>query len=162
MRRRNAKPRIKGQAEARDRTLAAVARARRENIPISAAVKIEQTTLRTVRRHVPSTIRQTGPRGRIQVTRYDRIARTLNVLTPQGPKAITVRDSRLATRIAEYLNAVRAYSRCDVSALDRYRGKSFRVDGITHPFITDSATLDRLILADSLGIDKLYRSVEGH
>jgi hypothetical protein len=59
------------------------------------------------------------------------------------------------------MNAVRAYARGDVSALDPFRGKSFRADGVSYPFITDSATLDRLALADSLGIDKLYRSVEG-
>src|SRR5215472_5630830 len=142
MARHNAIPQTKRGAEARERALAALARARRDKIPITTAAKLEQTTLKTVRRHAPSTIRQRGPRGRIHVTPYDRIARPLNILTPQGPKAVTVRGSRTATRIAEYMNAVRAYSRGDLSALDPFRGKSFRADGVSYPFITDSATLD--------------------
>jgi hypothetical protein len=157
---RNAKPRNKCQTETRERALSAVATARREKISISAAAVREGTTVEAVRRYAPSTLRQKKPRGRIQVTPHDRIARTLNFLTPQGDVAITLRGSRIASRIGVYKNAVKLYrNEGDTSALKEFAGKSIRTGGVTYPFITDTAVLDKLAHAGLLAVEGLYRSV---
>jgi hydroxyethylthiazole kinase-like sugar kinase family protein len=46
----------------------------------------------------------------IMATAHDRIARTLNIITAQGMNVGTVRDSRAASQIAEYMNAVAGMS----------------------------------------------------
>ena len=162
MRRRNAIPRTERAREARERALAALALMRRKKLSLTAAVKAERTSPRTVKRYVRSALRQKGPGERSRPTPHDRIPRTLNVVTPEGTRPVTVRDSRTASRIAQYMNAVRTYSNTgDSSALARFRGKSFQAAGVTYPFITDPAKLDQLADAGVLEIEGLYRAVGG-
>ena len=143
MPRRNAVPRNKREAYARERALAALALMRREGTSLRAAAKANGTNPGTVQHYVGSALRKEAS-GRFRATAYDRIARTLNFSTPQGDIAVTVRSSRTASRIAEYLNAVKQYlAGRDNSVVERFRGKSFRAGGATHVFITDSKTLDQ-------------------
>ena len=109
-----------------------------------------------VQRYVSSALRKV--RGMWRPTKFDRISRTLNFLTPQGPIVVTVRDSRTASRIGEYMNAVRAR---DALALAAFGQTSFRAGGIVHRFVTDLATLDRLDDAGLITIEGLYRSIQG-
>lgn len=158
----NAIPRTEREAHARDRALAAVARMRRDNLSLRAAAKTEGTDPATVRRYAGSALKQARRGARFRVTAYDRIARTLNLLTPQGTRAVTVRDSRTASRIAEYMNAIRTYVNTgDPSVLARFRGKSFRAGGVIHSFVTDPRTLDKLADAGVLAIEGLYRASNG-
>jgi len=162
MEHRNAIPRTERQAQARERALAVLALMRREKLSLRRAAQFEETDPRTVRRYVRSALQQASPRGRYRPTAYDRIARMLNVLTPTGPVAVIVRDSRTASRIGEYMNAVRTYVNTgDSSALDRFKGKTFQAGGKTYTFITDSATLDRLGDARALATEGLYQAVHG-
>ena len=162
MRRRNAIPRNEREAQARDRALATLGLMRRKGLALATAAKAERTDPRTVLRYAGSTLRQERPRGRYRATAYDRIPRTLNVLTPEGTVPVTVHDSRTATRIAEYMNAVRVYVNTgDSLALARFRGKSFQAGGKTYTFVTDPATLERLADAGALVIEGLYRAVRG-
>ena len=162
MPRRNAKPRNQREAEAKERALATVARMRREGVSLSAAAKAEGTHPKTVRRYAGSALRQECPGGHCRVAASDKIGRTLNFLTPEGPVAITVRDSRVASQIGEHANAVKTYRNTgDTSALEKFRGKSFRAGGVTHKFITDPDILDELAKAGVLEIEGLYRAVHG-
>lgn len=160
--RRNAIPRTAHEAEARERALATLALMRREKLSLTAAAKAEHTRPRTVRRYVGSTLRQKGPGERYRPTTHDRIPRALHIVTPKETLPVTVRDSRTASRIGEYMNAVRIYVNTgDLSALARFRGKSFQAGGKTYPFITDPSKLDRLADAGILAIEGLYQAVDG-
>ena len=162
MRRRNATPRNEREAQAKERSLAALATARREHLPPSVAARIHGTSLRTMRRYVGSALRQKCPGGHCQVTPSDRIARPLNFLTPQGSVPVTIRHSRIATMMSEHLKAVKKYRNTgDTAALAPFRGKALRVGGVLHEFVTEPNSLDRLGHAGLLEIEGLYRAVQG-
>ena len=162
MTRRNAKPRNHRERYARERALAALARMRRERLSLTAAAKAEGTNPRTIARYVGSALTRGGKRGKFRATASDRLHRDLNFTTVQGDKPITVYGSRVASRIAEYNNAIRRYlnERGDTSALGHLRGESFRAGGETHYFITDPAQLSLLANAGALRIESLYRSIK--
>lgn len=162
MRRRNAIPRNEREAQARERALAAVARMRRKKLSLSAAAQAEHTNPRTVQRYVGTALRQEEPGRHYRATTYDRIPRTLHVVTPEGTLPVTVRDSRTASRIGEYMNAVRTYvNKGESSGLERFRGKSFRADGVSYPFVTDPNKLEELADAGVLAVEQLYRATQG-
>ena len=117
---------------------------------------------RTVLRYVGSALEREGPYGEYRATPHDQIPRTLHFITPEGTVAITVKDSRTASRIAEHMNAVRAFTHFgDLAPLDAFKGESFEADGITYTFVTDTAILSRLADAGVLSIEGLYRVVQG-
>lgn len=128
-----------------ERAFAALALMRREGVSLREAAAAQNTSPRTVLRYVGSALRQQNAHGRFKPSPYDRFARTLNFVTPAGPQPVTVRSSRTASRIAEHSNALRIYRNTgDTTALDKFRGKSFRSSGKTYEFVTDPAVLDRL------------------
>jgi len=157
MRRRNAKPRNAGESDEREQALAVLALMRREGIPLSKASKIQGISQRTVVEYARSGLRR-DPRGEYRALPYDHIRRTLNFLTPQGTIPVTFQDSRTATDIAEYMNAVRKYVRTgDTSGLERFKNKSFVAGGRVRRFVTDPHVLDELADAGSLAaIESLY------
>jgi len=160
MRRRNAIPRNEREARARERARATVARMRREKLSLSPAAKAEHTDPATVRRYFGSALRQEGPRKHYRATPYDRIPRTLSILMAEGVEIVTVRDSRTASRIGEYMNAVGVYARTgDPSPLESFKGRSFRASGKTYTFVADPAVIARLGSAGVLPIEGLYREV---
>src|SRR5437016_2016535 len=106
MRHRNAVQRTEGEAQTRERALATLALMRRESLSLKTAADTVGIDPRTVLRYVGSAL-QLEPGGDYHPTPHDRIPRTLHFITPRGPVAVTVRDSRTASRIAEYMNAVR-------------------------------------------------------
>ncbi len=162
MRRRNAKPRNEREAQAKERALAALATARREGLSPSAAAEDEGTTLTTMLRYVGSALPQERPGGRYRVTRFDRIARPLNFMTPKDSVPVTIRDSRIATMMSEHLKAVKKYRNTgDTSGLAPFRGKALRVGNVLYEFVTDPTTLDKLRSAGLLEIEGLYRAVQG-
>lgn len=162
MGRRNAIPRTEREAEARERALATLALMRRKGLALTTAAKAQETDPRTVRRYVGSALRQRALRQRYKPTASDRLARTLNVITPEGTQPVTVRDSRTASRIAEYMNAVRTYvNKGELSALERFRGQSFQAAGVRYTFVTDPNTLELLADAGVLAFEQLYRATQG-
>jgi hypothetical protein len=158
--RRNAVPRNEREAHARERALAVVASMRREGLSLRAAAKAEGTGPETVLRYARTALRKDGPGGRYRVAVSDRIARTIAILTPQGEQVVTVRNSRDASRIGEYMNAVRAYARGDPSGLAQFQGKAIRTGGVTYPFVTEPWVLDDLARADALAVENLYRAIK--
>ena len=100
--------------------------------------------------------------GRYVATKYDRIPRTLRFLTPQGLTTLTVRDSRTASRIAEYMAAVHRFLRTgDRRGLSPFRRMSLRVDKVGYPFLTDPKTLERLAYAGEVSFEDLYALTTG-
>jgi hypothetical protein len=161
MRRRNAIPRNAQQAQARERALATLALMRREDVPFGKAAKAYGTTPKTVYRYVGSALLQAGHRKRYRATPFDRFARIMNVISPEGSQTRTIRDSRTASRIAAHSNAVKQYlGGRDVSVLKPFIGKSFRVSGMTIRFVTDPTILEHLGDADELP-ESLYRAGNG-
>jgi hypothetical protein len=162
MPRPNSVPRNQREIVAREKALAVVALMRRGKLSLSAAAKLEQTDIRTVRRYAATVLQRAGRRGVFRAKPSDRIARTLNFFTPQGIIPVTVRNSRIASKIAEYMNTVRSWANArDLTAIQRFRGKSFRVNGKTYNFVTDAETLGQLANAGNLSIaEGLYRVVQ--
>ncbi|HEY7405868.1 MAG TPA: hypothetical protein VIB39_20250 [Candidatus Angelobacter sp.] len=82
----------------------------------------------------------------------------LLIPTPTGLTEITIRDSRQATQLAEYWNAVQRYLQTgDESELRRFKGKHIKdAKGRSMPLLTDTQELDRLGNAGVLSFESLY------
>ena len=162
MKQRDAISQNESEAQSREQSLAVLALMRREGLSLQEAANRVGIDPRTVLRYVGSALEREGPHGQYHATPHDRIPRTLHFITPEGTVAITVNDSRMATRMAEHMNAVRAFTHAgDLSALEAFQGESFEVDGVTYTFVTDPEILARLADAGVLSIEGLYRAVQG-
>ncbi|HZR66862.1 MAG TPA: hypothetical protein VFA85_17105 [Terriglobales bacterium] len=159
MARRNAIPRSTREHEARERALAALALMRREGKSRSAAAKAKGTTPAAIDRYAGSALRQDRRGGRYRATPWDRIPRYVKFPTPHGEILLTVRDSRTASLISEHRIALGAYVRGDESALNKFRGASFRVDGKTYTFMTDPGEIAHLAAAGELPVEGLYQAI---
>ena len=160
MRRKNAIPQNETEAEHRDLALAALALMRREEVSLTAAASTVGIDPKTVLRYVGSALRQERPNEDYRAIPHDSIPRTLHFITPTGTVAVTVADSRIASRIGEHMNAVKALAqKGDSSALEGFRGESFEAEGVRYEFVTDVATLNRLADALELKIEGLYRTI---
>jgi len=96
--------------------------------------------------------------GRYKAKPSDRLLRVLVVPTRGGPREIAVRDSRQASQVAEYGNAVHRYLETgDDSALRKFRRRRI-IDarGAKVPLLTDLNELDRLGSAGVLSFESLY------
>ena len=80
------------------------------------------------------------------------------VLTPDGLQEIALRDSRQASRLAEYWDAVQRYlQRGDDSALRKFRGQHITdAIGGRVTLLTDVAELDIHGNAGNLSFESLY------
>ncbi len=96
--------------------------------------------------------------GRYKAKASDRLLRVLVVPTREETREIAVRDSRQASRVAEYWNAVHTYLETgDASALQKFRGKRITdANGRQVPLLTDLDELDRLGSAGVLSFESLY------
>lgn len=148
-------------AEARRRALDAIAlKRRRPELSLSAAAKQSGTTLKTVRRYAGTALETRS--GRLDVSSRDRIPRNLRFLTAKGQVVIRVTNSRDASRIARYNNAVRKYLMTgDTAGLQPYSGKSIRAGGATYEFVTDPAALNRLARAGEVHVLDIYAPAGG-
>ena len=107
-------------------------------------------------RHVGKALNKSGY-GRYKAKPSDRFTRRLHMLTENGKEPITLRGSRLASKIANYMNAVDRYlatGRTD--ELDKYVGKSVTVGKTKHLFVTDTDLIRRLYDAGEISFEDLY------
>lgn len=99
-----------------------------------------------------------GANGRFKAKASDHLLRILVIPTPDGLQEVATRDSRQASQIAEYSNAVHKYLETgDDSSLKKFRG--FRITdakGSQVPLITNLDELDRLGSAGVLSFESLY------
>ena len=97
--------------------------------------------------------------GRFVAKRSDRLLRVLRVPgREEEPREIAIRDSRQASRVAEYSNAVQTYLQTgDAAGLRKFRGEHITdASGTQVPLLTDLDELDRLGSAGVLSFESLY------
>ncbi len=96
--------------------------------------------------------------GRYVAKKTDRLLRVLQIPGVNGPREVTVRNSREATLLGEYSAAVGKYvSTGDSSDLQQFAGRSVTdVSGARVPVLTDLAKIDKLAGAGVLSFESLY------
>jgi len=96
--------------------------------------------------------------GRWAAKTHDQLLRVLTIPTKEGLVEIGVPDSRQATIVSEYSNAVERYiSTGDASALRGFQGRYITdADGTKVRLLTDTRALDRLASAGVLSFESLY------
>jgi hypothetical protein len=140
---------------ARDRAFKVLA-AMRDGESFSRAARDNGVTIRTVKRYVRSALVQDRPGGRIRATKSDRLTRYLQIPGPNGPRDITVRGSKTASKFANYKTSINRLLRGDRHALDKWRGK--KIAGIE--LVTDPQVLVDQARKEILPYS-LYRSLSG-
>jgi len=112
---------------------------------------------RTVRRLGKTALRKLR-NGRWAAKRTDRLLRVLQRLTPEGKVEVALSDSRQATVLGKYWNAVDLYRNTgDPSQLQGFDGQYIIDAAGNHvPLLTDLRTLDRLGSAGVLSFETLY------
>ena len=114
----------------------------------------------TVRRHAGSTLRKSKS-GKYKVRASDTMLRLLVIPAPGSPAEIVTRDSRSASILAQYANAVQTFLQTgDDSDLKELRGQHITdADGNRVPLLTDLDELERLGAAGVLSFESLYAKV---
>jgi len=111
----------------------------------------------TVRRYVGSALTR-QPDGRYRAKPNDRLYRSMWLLTEQGKVAVDVANSREASKLADYMQAVNVYLRTgNTRPLRRFERLRLRLrDKSVRRFVTEPEVLDRLALAGELSFEDLY------
>lgn len=141
--------------ESRKFALRSVSLMRTRNLSLAEASRQVGVDPATVKRYAGSALDKEG--RRIKAKPNDRLSRTMWVLTNEGRVSLPIKDSRTASLISRYWNAVDHYlSTGDDRQLKPFRGKFFRVNKQAYPFITDRAILDELGSAGELHFEDIY------
>jgi hypothetical protein len=142
--------------DARRRALDALNLMRSRGWSLKRSAREALTTPRTVSRYAASALRKTDS-GRFAAKPFDRLARSLRFLTPDGQTTVTVRSSKMASRIAEYWTAVDRYLKTgNADKLKEFEGKSIRAGKSKLLFVTDLQTLDRIASAGEVSFEDIY------
>jgi hypothetical protein len=114
---------------------------------------------RTVRKYAGPAIQFAG--RRYSATTRDPLFRRMQFFNMQGQRVtIDVTDSRTASKIGRYMNAVDHYLRTgSTDHLREFRGNAVRVRKVAYPFITHPRVLNRLANANEIGFEDLYARV---
>jgi hypothetical protein len=128
-----------------DRVVSVVSKMRSEKASLQKASKEEGISPRTVKRWAGSAL-QKQSNGKWVAKKRNTLLKILKIPTSEGPQEIGIRDSRQATRLAHYWNALNRYLETgDSSKLKKFSGKSIKdANGAQIPFITDLQLLNRL------------------
>ncbi len=96
-------------------------------------------------------------KGRWTTKSSDRLLRIMLVPTKRGVVEIEIRDSRTASSLGAYWNAVRRFLETgDTSGLRPFRGKFITVGKLAYPFVTDPRSLSRLAEGGEFELDSIY------
>ena len=143
--------------EARGRALDALSRIRK-GASLRRAAFDAATTPPTVRRYAGSALRREGRRWR--ATLSDRLFRQMRWIVETDVITMDVTDSRTASRIASYWNAVRDYVETgSTRQLQTFRGKTIRVQKRAFFFVTDTRVLNQLARRGDLSFETIYSEV---
>ena len=140
----------------RERALDALAIARREKRSLSYAARMVRLPPSEVLRHTGEGFEQHG--GEWYAKPQDRIRREMSVLTPEGPVAVVIDDSREASLNADHANAVKRYlrtGRLDAMAALPRRHVVTRQGRLQ--LATSAADLDRLAEGSEITYDVYLR-----
>lgn len=137
--------------------LRVVKRMRAERLSLKKAAKQEGVDPRTVTSLGGRAFRKRANRS-YAVTSRDSLLRVVLVPTAEGLQEISLRDSRTASMVGRYSDAVQKYVRTgDDFNLRKFKGKSVKdASGVRVPLVTDLAELDRLASAGVLSFESLY------
>lgn len=128
---------------------------RNENKSLAAASREAGISPRAVRRRVGRAMTKRGLHW--VANPWDRISRPVRLLADGGVFVVEVRDSRTASRVARYWNAVDRFLKTgDENVLREFKGRSFFSRGTQHQFLTDVASLQRLALVGEVQFEDLY------
>jgi hypothetical protein len=142
--------------EAKQRTFRAVARMRHDGLSPSRAAQEEGTTLPTIKKYLPATLRKSRT-GRWVVTKSDRYIRLLSLPGPHGPVIVRARGSKEAQFASAYLASVKRWTKTRKSyELAPFHGR--KIGGFQ--LITASRTLTALDDAGLLQLDSLYAALK--
>jgi hypothetical protein len=99
-----------------------------------------------------------GKNGRYTVSKGDSLLRVVQVPTAAGSAEVALRNSRHASILGQYWDAVHKYLRTgDASAIEKFRGKKIKdANGVEISLITDLKELNRLGSAGVLSFESLY------
>jgi hypothetical protein len=130
---------------------------RSEGLSLRRAAAEKGISPATVLRNAKGALRKNA-RGRYRARASDRIPRLLVVPSSQGLAEIATRDSRSATIVGEYWNAVNHYLETgDDTDLSRFRGVTVTAaQGNAVPLLTDTAELERLGSVGILSFQSIY------
>lgn len=139
----------------RERALEALSLMRRRRLSLTDAAKEVGITRAAVQQWVGRALIKR--RGRVVARPYDRIPRPIRFLDEHGQIEVEVRDSRTATRVAQWWSAVDFYLKSgDESVLRPFRGRSFSSHGVRFEFITDTELLERAALVGQVTFEDIY------
>jgi hypothetical protein len=144
-----------------DRVVAVISKLRTQGTSLQQTSKEIGVSPRTVVRWGGSALEK-GSKGRYQAKRSDGLLRLLMIPTHEGPREIAVRDSRQASLVGKYWNALRQYlATGDVIGIKKFDGKFVTAeDGKRFGLLTNLADLDRLGSAGLFSFESIYaRSV---
>jgi|SRR5215470_14697123 len=96
--------------EAKQRSFHAVAKMRHDRLSPTAAAREAGTTLSTIRKHLPATLRKLRT-GRWAVTKSDRYIRFLSLPGLHGPVRVPAHGSKEATFASAYLSSIARWAR---------------------------------------------------
>lgn len=135
-----------------------VLRRMRQGESLSRAARGARTTPDTVLRYGGSALTR-NERGRYHAKLTDRLYRRMRFLDEQGERWVEPANSREASKLGEYWNAVDHYlATGDDKPLRRFRRMRLRTRQKTVlPFVTDLDLLDRLGRAGELSFESLYQ-----
>jgi hypothetical protein len=112
-------------------------------------------TTRTVRKYAKPALRRAKKEWRAKP--YDRLLRIMRFPTMEGVIDLEVRDSRSASMVGEYWNAVAKYQETgNAKDLRRFRGKSIRSGKVSWPFLVNADLLDDLGEAGEFAFEDIY------
>jgi hypothetical protein len=134
-----------------------ISKMRADEVSLARAARDFGLDPRTVTRWGNSALKK-SPSGRYVTKKRDRLLRVLLLPTGYGTRELATRDSRQASKVAEYWDAVQRYlQRGDDSALRNFRGVRIRAaSGESIPLMTEPEELDRLGNAGVLSFESLY------
>ena len=140
-----------------DRVVEVISKLRAQKTSLQQTSREVGVDPRTVVRLGGSALRKDSS-GRYQAKKSDKLLRMLMVPTREGPREIAMRDSRQASLLGEYWNAVHRYlATGDASRIKKFEGKQITdADGKHVALLTTLAELDRLGSAGVMTFESLY------
>lgn len=143
--------------EARESALEALSRMRHDRLALADAARAASTSPENVLRYAGTAITR-DPRGRHVAVANDRLYRRMAMITEDRVIFIDINDSRTASWISRYHNAVKRYIyHADDRRLRVFQGKGVRdAQGQLHPLVTDLDMLDRLAHVGEIEFDSIY------
>ncbi len=144
--------------EARRRALQSLGLMREKGLSLTEATDRADTSRRTMLKYAHWALEK-DEAGQWEPTSWDRIPRMMLFPTPTGTKELYVRDSRSASKIADYWNAFDHYQTTgDPGPVSAFRNEVVQVRGEEHEFPTEPRLLDRLAFAGEASFLDLYAS----